>query len=129
MEWKGDGLHQEMQERTGHMMGVNTMFGFLTNMEYFMDSNKDEDIDSAIDLLTSTYTDIIAEGFKNEVRRVRRHITSFKMQTGEAVDDWNALNFLQWLVKCGHETSFPNLLVSLRTFLSDLAVQTLNTIP
>ena len=33
-----DRLHQEMQERTGHMMEVNTRFGFLTNMEYFMDS-------------------------------------------------------------------------------------------
>ena len=50
-----------------------------------MDSNKDEDIDSAIELLTATYVDISAENLKNEVRRVRRHIRSFETQIGEMV--------------------------------------------
>ena len=40
------------------MIDVNAKFGFLTKMELLMDSNKDEDIDSAIELLTATYVDI-----------------------------------------------------------------------
>ena len=36
------------------MIDVNSEFGFLTKMELLMDSNKDEDIESAIELLTGT---------------------------------------------------------------------------
>ena len=52
------------------MLDVNASFGFLAKMEFLMDSTKDEDIDSAIDLLTTTYVDISAQELKNEVRRV-----------------------------------------------------------
>ena len=54
----------------------------------------------------------------NEVRRLRRHIKSFETQTGETVETWTALDLIQWVDKWGHETSFSNLLVSLRTFLT-----------
>ena len=113
-----DTLHEEMDRRSSHMLEVNARFGFLTNMELLMDSNKDDDIGSAIDLLTATYTDISGEELMNEVRRLRRHIKSFETQTGETVETWTALDLIQWVVKWGHETSFFNLLVSLRTFLT-----------
>ncbi|KAI6648274.1 Zinc finger MYM-type protein 1 [Oopsacas minuta] len=93
-----DTLHGEIKRRTSHMIDVNAKFGFLTKMELLMDSNKDKDIDSAIELLTAIYFDISAENLKNEVRRVRRHIRSFEMQTGEMVGHWNSLDLLQWLV-------------------------------
>ena len=91
-----DTLHGEIKRRSSHMIDINAKFGFLTMMELLMDSNKDEDIDSAIELLTATYVDIPAE---NLVRRVRRHIISFETQIGERVEHWNSLDFLQWLVK------------------------------
>ena len=83
-----------------------------------MDSNKDEDIDSAVELLTATYFDKSAENLKNEVRRVRRHIRSFETQIGEMVGHWNSLNLLQCFVKLNHQTSFYNLLIMPRTFLT-----------
>ena len=115
---KMDTLHGEIKRRTSHMIDVNAKFGFLTKMELLMDSNKDEDIDSAIELLTATYVNISAENVKNEVCRVRLHIRSFETQTGEMVGHWNSLDLLQWLVKWNYQTSFPNLLIMLSTFLT-----------
>ena len=53
-----DTLYGEMKRRSSQRLEVNARFGFLTKIEFLMDSIKNEDIDSAIHLysllLTST---------------------------------------------------------------------------
>lgn len=113
-----DQLHKEMNERTGSIVEVNRMFGFLTNMEILMDATKDGIISTAVDLLTGTYNDISAGELRNEIQRLRRHINAYVLRTEEAVASWSALDLLRWVVRWGHETSFPNVFISLRTFLT-----------
>ena len=48
----------------------------------------------------------------------KSHTRRYVKVTGETSGSWNALDVLPWVVKWGHETSFPNLILSLRIFLT-----------
>ena len=62
-----------------------------------------------------THVDIAAEGIEGG----DDYTNSYETQTEETTTDSRyALDLLQWVMKWGHETSFPNLLVMLRTFLA-----------
>ena len=67
-----DTLYGEVKRRSSHRLDVNARFGFLTKMEFLMDS--------------TTYVDISAQELKNEVRRSHQKLRDANRRDGGALE-------------------------------------------
>lgn len=107
-----DRLREEMTGRFNQIEHVNALFGFLS-LEQLQEEN-DPHLTSKIEQLCSFYDEIDASNFKDEIKRMRQHIQPFKAD----IQKLNVCGFLQWIVKWGLVESFPNIVLSLRIFLT-----------
>ena len=94
-----DRLQAEIEQRFQQVKGINARFGFLTQVEYLRNDANDQRINEAIDSLCQTYDEIISPDLKNEVQSLRRRLSSYEEITSTKVDNWGAIELLQWTVK------------------------------
>ena len=97
---------------------MNIEFGFLTSLSYLMDLSNDSNIVMKIHHLTEVYDDIIASAIQREIHHLRRHIKIYEETTGKETAEWKAHEILKYVMNWGFEESFPNLPITLRTFLT-----------
>ena len=68
--------------------------------------------------LTETYDGILNSELQREIHRLRRHIKIYEETTGKETAEWKAHEILKYVMNWGFEESFPNLPITLRTFLT-----------
>ena len=113
-----DRLHAEIEKRFQQVKGINARFGFLTQVDYLRNDANDPRINESIDSMCQTYDEINSPDLKNEVHSLRRRLSSYEEITSTKVNDWGAIELLQWIVKWGYTESLSNLSIALRIFLT-----------
>jgi hypothetical protein len=113
-----DRLQEEINRRFNHLHHVNANFGFLSNISILLDGSNDERIDANIHSLCTFYDELSEDDFKEEVRRLRRHIKCVPEDAAPSVIKWTALEMLKWILKWGYQEIVPNLCVATRIFLT-----------
>ena len=96
-----DRLYAEVEQRSQQIKGMNIKIGFLTQLDYLRNAANDQRIHESIDTLCEVYDEIIAQDLKNEVQSLRRRLRSYEEITSTEVNNWGAIELLQWLVKWG----------------------------
>ena len=113
-----DRLHDEIEQRFRQINGMNTKFGFLTQVAYLRNAENDPSIDGAIDKLCDVYDEINSHDLKNEAQSLLRRLSSYEEITSTEVENWGAIELLQWIVKWGYTESLSNLAIALGIFLT-----------
>ena len=108
-------MYAEIEQRFRQIKGMNTKFGFLTQVEYLRNAENDPSINEAIDTLCVVYDEIISQDLKQEVQSFRRRLHSYEEITSTEVNNWGAIKLLQWIVKWGYIESLSNLATALRS--------------
>src|SRR6218665_662968 len=93
---------------------MNAKFGFLTQDLEMQQMNRV----LMKQLMCEAYDEIISRDLKDEVQTLRRRLSSYQEITPTEVNNWGAIELLQWIVKWGYTKCLSNLAVALRIFIT-----------
>lgn len=110
-----DRFHSEIQARSTAIRDTAGRFEVLENNNLLL--ARDEQLKILVSKLTSFYDEVCEQEICLEIPRLRRHLKAANLDSSKT-KDWVALDFLKFIVEWDFIESLPNLVLSLKLFLT-----------
>nr|CAI5822822.1 unnamed protein product [Callosobruchus analis] len=111
-----DRFSQELATRFTAMENISSTF-HIVSPKFLIKGSVENELELAVEKLNLVYGDFEKEKIRNEVYRLRRHVSATNTSTEEAAL-WSAKKIFEFIIRWDFTESLPNICLILQYFLT-----------